>query len=72
MIAHGQVEESSIQISEPLPRTFWGPIVPRNGTRKWGGPTLGKLEVLYAAIDARLPCDADVTTSVAGGLRTHK
>ena len=43
---------STIKLEKPLSRVHWGPIVPMQGTKKWGGGmTPGKTQVLYSAID---------------------
>ena len=33
---------------------FWGPIIPTEGNKFWGGRTPGKLQMVYDAIDEQL------------------
>ena len=43
-----------IKLDQAFAKQYWGPVVPIQGTKRWGGITPGKLGLLYAAIDSRL------------------
>ena len=45
---------SIIKLDQAFAKQFWGPVIPKQGTIRWGGVTPGKLNLLYNAIDSRL------------------